>query len=191
MSNPSSVPQPGAAQPSKSGKSKKLLILLGCGGVLLIFLVLGSIMLGLLLPALAKARNTAQRLKSATQLQYIRLLMEDDPQGMATILGNPAPNLEDGMSASAQWESPLTAVGGETSYLFLAPSIGAALPNGATTPLLIENPNLIDGPGLNVAYGDGHVVWEQRADAIKMLERHGSRVFQTNGRPWRRTSAEP
>jgi prepilin-type processing-associated H-X9-DG protein len=191
MSEPSAIPQPAATQPSKTGRKLTPLVLIGCGALLLIFIVLGSLMLGLLMPALAKARESARRVKSGAQMREIVVSMGVNPQETATLLGSAEPDLEGLLPPFLQWESPLSQVGGETSYIFLAPSIGAALPDGAKTPLLMENPNIVDANGLNVAYGDGHVVWEQRADAFKMLERHGSRVFQTNGRPWRRTSAEP
>ena len=119
-----------------------------------------AVMVSILLPSLNRARETANRIKSASNLRQIGqglLLYSNEnnntyPADLATLL-----RTED--MTPAVLDSPLgDAPGGDYVYLF-HPGLDNTAP--ADVILAYDAAAWREGQGTNVLYGDGHVSWEQ------------------------------
>lgn len=152
----------------------------------------GALMLGLMLPALGKARETARTVKSGVQATVIvqSLITEvviserEFPE-----LASGAPNLEAFLTSVGpeNWVSPAADTpDAGTSFVFLPPTPGQLAKLDPTLPVLVENPDVVDAGNLNICFGDGSTSLQTREKAIRLLEAAQPRVFQTNGKPWRR-----
>jgi hypothetical protein len=158
-------------------------------------LLLSTCMLGLMLPALAKARDTARTVKSGIQMSQLahELSARDDSLEALGKDGN--------LKAGDNIESFLAERG--VALLFVSPRGDAAAPGyvyviledvdtfDPEVPLLIEDPNL-SAVKLNVVYGDAECELLDRADFHAMVRdilASGGRLFHTDGRPWQSSGA--
>ncbi len=117
------------------------------------------VMIGIFLPALGKARQAAQQIKSSTQLRMIG-------QALAIYAQN---NRDHFPEAGADWKARLISNGSVSAEMFEAPGAApgqesyfynpAAKSMNATSILVYENPDLWRGRGMNVVFGDNHVEW--------------------------------
>jgi hypothetical protein len=128
------------------------LILSACG------LVFGCLSIGIVLPALGKARIAARQIKSSTQIRGIA-------QGLILYAND---NKDQFPEPGADWETRLVSAGLVSRELLVAPQAQPGdlsyfyVPGGASTfdhkrVLVIENPEFYRGLGANIAFGDSTV----------------------------------
>lgn len=148
-------------------------------------LLLSSVLaLGLLLPALAKARSTAREVKSQTQMRqvHIALRMHEEDKGTMPGAGT---NLQTTFVAEispALWMAPADDVhlpGG--SYLYLPPAKGA---DASTTAVLVERPE-IDARRLNVLFLDGTARAVPRDEVEALIQAAFPEVYTADGKKWK------
>lgn len=72
-----------------------------------------------------------------------------------------------------------------TSYLFVVPLKGGLGTLDPRAPIMIENPDVIDRPQLNVCFGDNHAEALDRKEALQLLRNAQPRVFYGNGDRWK------
>ena len=153
---------------------------LAIGGVvtgLFGMLMVGAMMLGLMLPALAKARQNARQVKSGTQMMQIVVAIRSDAEAPPADA-----NLESRYTLSPDvWLSP-AADGNPRSYLRIVPEPGAEVE--ADEVLLAENPDSVDSSALNVALADGSIHTLPREEVLELLKAAGARVRHSDGTPW-------
>jgi len=173
-----------------------VLLVIGAASGVLILLV-GALMIGLLLPALGAARETARSIKTQVHLQRIGQAMSmyalDNggryPEPGADITQRLAGYLAESAGPGADvWVSPRAGdAPGESAFIVVGIS-GVGTPGGdeadgsAGPPLLIENP-LLAGRTVAALLRDGSVKPASREDAEKML-RTSPQLFTQTGAPW-------
>lgn len=136
-----------------------------------------AILLALLLPALGQARQAARQVESSVQMQQIASVLISDAEAPAADA-----NLESRYALAADmWISP-SADGGARSYLRIVPDPAVALDQ--STPILAEDPDVVDRRTLVVAYADGSIDPLPRDEVIELLRAAGPRVRRTDGTPW-------
>lgn len=132
-------------------------------------LLLGIAMLGILLPALAKARQSARILKSSTQMRNITQAL----QIYANSNGDAFPE------SDKDWSDRLLKAGSISTELLVAPDATPGMQSyfyvpghkstfSATKIILYENPRLRDSGG-NIAFEDGHVEFYPRAEFDRLV----------------------
>jgi prepilin-type processing-associated H-X9-DG protein len=130
----------------------------------------GPLMASILLPSLNRARETADRVKSASNLRQIGMVAilhanenrNQFPQDLAT-----AAKAYDVIPAV--FDSPLgDSPGGDYVYLWFQ---GMSSTIDAEVVVAFDAAALDDGEGTNVLFGDGHVEWLTPAGFDRALER--------------------
>lgn len=153
-------------------------------------LLLSTCMLGLLLPALAKARDTARTVKSSIQMRELVRVLNDRDSSLEAM------GKDGNLKAGDNLESILAERG--ISALFVSPRGDAAAPGyvyvyladedtfDPDVPLLLEDPNL-RAETLTVVYGDGEFEAMSRENfdlLVRDILNAGGKFFHTDGRPW-------
>lgn len=151
-------------------------------------LLMSLVMIGLLLPALGKARIAARDVKSAVAMEMIvRAMTVEQFDGVTD--GAPDYNLEAQLQLDPMfWGSDLgVPPEAGTAYLLIAPTDPKVFQSlDPTIPILVENPNAFDRKTtLNVTYADGATQKIAREEALKILEQAAGRVYQSDGKPWK------
>jgi hypothetical protein len=149
-------------------------------------LAVGCLSIGILLPALGKARQAARQIRSSTQMRGIA-------QGLIVYANN---NRDQFPEPGADWEARLVNAGLISRELLTAPQAQPGdisyfyVPGGTSTlnhtrVLLIENPELNTGAGGNVAFGDCTVqflVGDEYWQVIDKVKTDGAQVPFTRNR---------
>lgn len=128
------------------------------------------LMLGVALPSMSRARETANRVKSASNLRQI---------GMVCLLHateNRGAYPKDPLAAAAArdaalsvFDSPLgDSPGGDYAYLYFD---GLTVAVGEEVVIAYDRAALDGGDGTNVLFGDGHVEWMPRPRFQRALQR--------------------
>lgn len=152
--------------------------------------ILTSCLLGLFLPALAKARSTARMVKSGIQMRELARALNDRDESLEAL------GKDGNLKAGDNLESILADRG--VTELFVSPRGEPSAPGylyvflpdedcfDPETPLLIEDPELNADP-LHMVYGDGTLDTLPRADfhaMVRSILDSGGRLFHTDGRAW-------
>jgi prepilin-type processing-associated H-X9-DG protein len=149
-----------------------------------------ALMVSVLLPALNRARETANRVKCASNLRIIgqaMLLYSNDHKGqyppdLGTLLRTqeitidvfvcpsgdnqvPPQVRNGGIDQMVQW------VNANGDYVYLGAGKNNQSP--ADEPLVYEKPHDHGGDGMNLLYGDGHVEFQTMPGAVEELGKHG------------------
>ena len=149
-------------------------------------LLISVAMVGLTLPALAKARSSARTIQSAVNMQNILSgIWEEDFDGMTD--GVADYNLEAQLKIDPRsWVAPTPIPQGVgTAYLIVAPDpkyLNSRMPQ---IPVLVENPKAFDRKELNVTYADLNTVAMPRSDVMRIIEAYPGRIYNTDGSLWR------
>ena len=145
---------------------------------------MAPLMIGIMLPSLNRARETANRVKCASNMRQIgqALLLYANSNG-----GQYPPRLEDLLlagnitadvyvcpsskdtiapGATAQAQAAVLSSGGHESYIYI-PNLNTSA--SAQTVLLYEPLTDHSGAGMNVLYGDGHVEFDTRQQATGII----------------------
>lgn len=154
-------------------------IVIGACGLLLSAVM----MLGLLLPALAKARSTAREVKSQTQMQLVyRALRTRELNNQAMPAGGVDLQTTLGSEVSPNmWQAPADDIGFPGgSYLYLPPRKGA---DRTTTLLITERPE-IGAARLNITLLDGTSRTASHDEVMAMLQAALPEVYTSDGKKW-------
>ena len=150
-------------------------------------ILVSVMMVGLLLPALGKARTTARQLQSSANMQLIATSMFQagfDGETDGVVDYNLQAQLAVPANAWAPREKITSGVG--TAYLLLVPADREHFIRRVRfIPLLVENPNAFERDTLNVVYADGSVQAMPRSDALRAIESVQGRVYNTDGTLWK------
>lgn len=154
---------------------------LGCVGI-----VLSLLSIAVLLPSLNRARETANRVKCASNLKQIGaalLLYSNEnqnqyPPDLETALATqdissdafvcPSGNDTPAPGADAATQAKNLSAGGHLSYVYLGKGMTNAEPPDKV--VAYENPGAHGGDGMNVLFGDGHVEFLANVTVQKMLD---------------------
>jgi len=149
--------------------------------------LMSFLMLGLLLPALGKARQTAREIQSSSSMSMItRSMIADQFDGLTD--GAPDYNLEAQLQIPPDmWGADLEIPRGVgTAYLLIAPGDPKLFQSlDSSLAILVENPKAFDRDRLSVSYADGFTERVPRAEAIALLEKAAGRVYNSDGTPWK------
>jgi hypothetical protein len=116
-------------------------------------------------------------MESSVQMQQIASVLISDAEAPAADA-----NLESRYALAADmWISP-SADGGARSYLRIVPDPAVALDQ--STPILAEDPDVVDRRTLLVAYAGAGIDPLPRDEVIELLRAAGPRVRRTDGTPW-------
>jgi len=126
-------------------------------------------MVGILLPALDRARSNAELLKDGTQLKMIHVAATT----YATMHNDRFPDsfeplLEDGTIVPETLVSPLGSVGDGHGDYFLKP--GARLTFNAREVQGYSRSSYMYGTGVNVVFGDNHVMFMDFVEFLEILD---------------------
>jgi len=150
-----------------------------------ISLILMPCLLSILLPSLNRARETANRVKCASNMRMIgtaMMLYANENRGMyppkleALILTQeiqsdaftcPSSNDTAAPGATPQAQAQTLSAGGHLSYVYVGQRMNTASP--AYAVLLYEPLSNHNKDGINVLFGDGHVEFISRSAAPQMI----------------------
>lgn len=151
-------------------------------------LLMSFLMVGLLLPALGKARQTAREIQSAAQMSVIARSIIDDERDRTD-----GGQMDYDLEARLQLEPGTWAMdadapkGAGTAYILFAPEDPRLLRNDdPDLVILVENPKVFDRKRLNVTFGDGSTRGLPRAEVEALLQQAAGRVYNSDGTPWKR-----
>jgi prepilin-type processing-associated H-X9-DG protein len=162
-------------KPGKPAGGKGMAVAGIVTSVMSFLLVLLMLMLAIMLPALSRAREMANRfacsanMRGITQTMFLYSNNNDDqfPPDLNLLV-------QDGSitAKSLQCLSADTA-----NYIYVYPNKGANSPDDA---ILLYEPlhNHSNGEGMNIAFGDGHVEFVDAAEARALLEKQGLKVVE-------------
>jgi len=146
-------------------------------------LIVGCVMLGVLLPALGAARNSARQVMSQAQMRQIGMALEmyaSDNQGAFPEAGaDLRQRLGTHLTGPSVWEAP-GAEPGITSYFYVPIGGHDAASNPTTQALLYENPQLHRKRGGSVLYADLSVVNYDQPQYSVIIDA----VTLPDGTPW-------
>ena len=149
--------------------------------------LMSFLLIGLLLPALGRARQSAMELQSSASMSTItRSMIVEQFDGLTD--GAPDYNLETQLQVTPDmWGKDLKIPRGVgTAYLLIAPSDPKFFQSlDSSLAVLVENPKAFDRKTLGVSYADGVTQRVPRAEAIALLEQAAGRVYNSDGTPWR------
>jgi prepilin-type processing-associated H-X9-DG protein len=148
--------------------------------------VLPVLLLGMLAPSLCRSRETANRVKCASNerqigqalLLYAQANSGRYPDDLETALVTqdisaevfccPSSNDEKSPGETAQEQAANLSKGHYLSYVYVGKGLTTASPEDAV--LLYENTANHDEDGTNVLFADGHVEWIQKSGLLKVLK---------------------
>ena len=149
--------------------------------------LMSFLLIGLLLPALGRARQSAMEIQGLASMSIItRSMIVEQFDGLTD--GAPDYNLETQLQVTPDmWGKDLKIPPGVgTAYLLIAPSDPKLFQSlDSSLAILVENPRAFDRPNLGVSYADGFTDRVPRAEAIALLEQAAGRVYNSDGTPWR------
>ena len=149
--------------------------------------LMSFLLIGLLLPALGRARQSAMELQSSASMSMItRSMIVEQFDGLTD--GAPDYNLETQLQVTPDmWGTDLKIPPGVgTAYLLIAPRDPKLFQSlDSSLAVLVENPKAFDRKTLGVSYADGVTQRVPRAEAIALLEQAAGRVYNSDGTPWR------
>jgi predicted Zn finger-like uncharacterized protein/prepilin-type processing-associated H-X9-DG protein len=170
--------------PSVGGKGLAIAGISVGGTTLVLSACMLPLMISIMLPSLNRARETANRVKCASNMRQIGqalLLYANDNQGqfppkLADLLlaGNITPSVfvcpdsNDTPSPGATPAAQAAALssGGHESYVYI-PNLSTSA--SADTIVLYEPLSDHNGAGMNVLFGDGHVEFDTKVQAARMI----------------------
>lgn len=167
----------------KEGMSSGAVVAIIAGCVFLLVVVCGGASLGVLLPALSKARQSARMQRSQAQLRQIGTALYAYAQNNDGAYPEPGADLKarlGNLVTASRGRDAWTAPGagpGVTSYYYVPHD---PKDDSATTIILYEDPSLNSGQGGSIVYADLHIdyllqpKYSETIDAIKLK----------NGTPW-------
>jgi len=147
-------------------------------------LIVAGCLMSILLPSLNRARETANRVKCASNMRQIGqalLLYANDNHGQypprledLLLAGNvnssvfvcPDSNDTPAPGATPQAQAAALSAGGHESYIYI-PNLSSSA--SADTIVLYEPLSDHSGQGMNVLFGDGHVEFDTRQTAAGMI----------------------
>lgn len=134
-------------------------LIMGC--VSLIMIPIMAIILAMLLPAIATAREQARRVACASNEKQLALACVIYAQDYDGLLPQSFDQLSKyGVTSDKLLKCPSDPDAAGSSYeLMLAGRKLNEIKEPSTTPLVTESPGNHHGRGSNVAYADGHVQW--------------------------------
>jgi competence protein ComGC len=188
------------------GKTAAIVALV-LAGLTFVLLPVFAIMLGIMLPALGRAREIAQRsvcgaqLNGIGQAMYTYSVVNDGefPTHLGLLIadGSIDPNLvvcpsSDRMPGDLPESSdPQTLrrwVDQHSSYIYIRPAEGADAQ--ADQVILFDRSGNHNGDGMNILYGDMHVSWHDMPEAVHILQMQGIDI-ETGGYEWTDDSFDP
>ncbi len=161
---------------------------LAIGGIAVgvVSLMWAGCIMSILLPSLNRARETANRVKCASNMRQIGqaiLLYSNENNGAypdkiekllvtqditSEVFNCPSSNDTPAPGPAGQPQASALNSGGHNSYVY----VGAGLTNqaGANVVVLYEPMSNHDNDGTNILWADGHVSWEQKKVASKIID---------------------
>jgi prepilin-type processing-associated H-X9-DG protein len=178
---------PGPLDPPKKGMSTGLIIGIVVGLIAIVGGLLLCLAIGILLPALGKARGTARELTASSQLRMVATSMVIYAQDNKGSLPTPdmdwqAMLVSNGSIPSNSLVSPRAEQSTAPSF-FIVPGWNLdTVQNPASFIIAYENPTFFtrDTERVNIAYADGSVQQIPLAQATKLLDA----LTLPDGTPW-------
>jgi prepilin-type processing-associated H-X9-DG protein len=149
-----------------------------------------ALLISILLPALNKARETANRVKCAANMKQIGLgiqLYSNENRGkfppdLGTLITNedmtaevfvcPSGDTSDPRLLGLKPQDAAKWANEHSDYVYLGKGMDARV--GANVILLYEKPDAHGGQGMNMLFGDGHVEFQMMPSAMKMIKDQGA-----------------
>ncbi len=151
------------------------------GASILVSCLMSLMMMGILLPALGKARSAARQIKSGVQVRAISqalfMYAGENQDAFPEAGADLTKRLSKWIDPSI-WNSP-SSIPGEPSYLYVP---GQSPDFDATKVLVFENPVLMRG-GTNIGYCDGSVTFLTPPDWMQVIP-NLKNVTTDTGKPW-------
>jgi prepilin-type processing-associated H-X9-DG protein len=168
------------------------------GGIAASLVGQNALLASILLPSLNRARETANRVKCASNMRQIgqaMLLYSNEnkgkyPQDLGTLIKTqditadvfvcpsgdttiPPEIRGAGLEKAAEW------VNANSDYVYLGKGFGNTAP--ADQVMLYEKPDAHDRDGMNMLFGDGHVEWQTMPGAQRLLEQQKVKIGPKEG----------
>lgn len=188
------------------GKTAAIVALV-LAGLTFVLLPIFALMLGILLPALGRAREIAQRSVCAAQLNdigkamysysvanddqfptHLELLITDGWITPGLVVCPSSGTMHDDFRASSGTQTPDDRVADYSSYIYIRPPEGAAV--SPDQVMVFDRPDNHHGDGMNILYGDMHVSWADMPRAMQILQQQGIEV-QFPAQEWDVESVDP
>lgn len=133
-------------------------------------ILITPVMIGIMLPALGKARQAARQIKSTTQMRLIAQSLTIYAQDYNGAFPEPGTDLTQRLSGVVQpgdFISPAEIYDRSNSYFYLG---GYTTKDHFRTVILVEDPNNFRWRGTNVAFLDGSIEFVTEPELSKLLD---------------------
>ena len=154
-----------------------------------------ALMTSILLPALNRARETANRVKCASNERQIGLALlmyanehnQKYPPDLGTLVKaedlNPAvfvcPDSHTEVPPGLTHDQQADWTNVHADYIYLGNGLGNGVP--AEQILVYEKPGAHSGQGMNLLYGDGHVEWQNTGEAMREIDAQQKKIHAGEG----------